>query len=61
MELRLHKTSHWTVPLAKVLLMQSVVISVSHAAALNDAPPATSTHVNITDARLAQLDLNDDT
>ncbi|MGP5231524.1 fimbria/pilus outer membrane usher protein [Psychrobacter celer] len=41
--------------------MQSVVISVSHAAALNDAPPATSTHVNITDARLAQLDLNDDT
>lgn len=61
MELRLHKTSHWTVPLAKVLLMQSVVICVSHAAALNDAPPATSTHVNITDARLAQLDLNDDT
>ena len=63
MELRLHKTSRWTAPLAKVLLMQSVVISASHAAALNETPPATSvsTSVNITDARLAQLDLNDDT
>ena len=65
MELRLHKTSRWTVPLAKVLLMQSVVISASHAALLNDTPPATSVStsipVNITDDRLAQLDLNDDT
>lgn len=65
MEFRLHKTSRWTAPLAKVILLQSVVISASHAALLNDAPPttsvSTSTPVNITDARLAQLDLNDDT
>ena len=61
MELTRLKTLRWTVPLAKVLLLQSVVISASHAAVINDTPPASSTPVNLTDTRLTQLGLNDDT
>ncbi|MDE4455267.1 fimbria/pilus outer membrane usher protein [Psychrobacter sp. DAB_AL62B] len=60
MELTRFKTLRWTVPLAKALLLQSVVVSSSHAAAINNAP-ALPTSFNLKDTRSTQLDLDEDT
>lgn len=64
MELRQHKMSRWTVSLAKAIFLQSVAVSASHAAAPNDTPVATlssATSGSLTDARLTQLGLSDNT
>lgn len=55
MELKRHKTLIWTLPLAKVLLLQSVWISSSYAVDLSNIDAAGNA-----DARLAQLNLNSD-
>ena len=52
MELKRHKTLIWTLPLAKVLLLQSVWISSSYAVDLNNLDSTDNA-----DARLAQLNL----
>ena len=52
MELKRHKTSIWTLPLAKVLLLQSVWISSSYAVDLSNLDSTDNV-----DARLAQLNL----
>lgn len=53
MELRQHKTLRWMVPLAKILLLQNLCISLGHAVELNDIPDT-----NSGDFRLTQLGLN---
>lgn len=63
MELTRFKTSRWTVPLAKALLIHGVAISVSHAAAPNDTsatPIPASTPVSLPDTKFNQLGLNED-
>lgn len=55
MELKRHKTLIWTLPLAKVLLLQSVWISSSYAVDLSNIDATGNA-----DARLAQLNLNSD-
>ena len=64
MELTQLKTSRWAVPLAKVILLQSVGVSVSHAVIIDDITPAlvptTQTTDNPADTRLIQLDLDED-
>lgn len=63
MELRLHKMSRWTIPLVKVLVLQSVTVSLSHAVTFNDTrsttAPATKTIANSSDARATQLNLDE--
>ena len=63
MVLRLRKTSRWTTPLAKALLLQSVVVSSSHAIALNDVTleniAATQTVDTTPHNKCTQLDLNE--
>ena len=56
MELTQLKTLRWTVPLAKLILLQSVVISVSYAVTPIPAP----TPVSLPDTRFTQLDLDED-
>lgn len=53
MELRQHKTLRWMIPLTKILLLQNLCISLSHAVKLNDIPDT-----NSGDSRLTQLGLN---
>ena len=64
MELRLHKMSRWTIPLVKVLVLQSITVSFSHAVTFNDTrsttAPATKTIANSPDARTTQLNLDED-
>lgn len=61
MVLRRHKTSRWTSPLAKALLLQSVAVSVSQAAVADDVPPAVSTSQTTPfDNSFTQLGLNED-
>ncbi|AMN67494.1 fimbria/pilus outer membrane usher protein [Psychrobacter sp. P11G5] len=55
MELRQYKTLRWTLPIAKIALLQSLMIPISHAIGLNDI---TSTSTNLPSDSLAQLDLN---
>ncbi|TXD97788.1 fimbrial biogenesis outer membrane usher protein [Psychrobacter frigidicola] len=61
MELRRRQTSRWTLPLAKVVLLQCVAVSASHAVELNDialtnqAPTPDSDSV---DNELSQLNLD---
>ncbi|MEK6199942.1 MAG: fimbria/pilus outer membrane usher protein [Psychrobacter sp.] len=57
MELRRYKTLRWTLPIAKIALLQSLLIPISHAIELNDI---TSTSTDLTNDSLAQLDLNRD-
>ena len=62
---RRHLTSHWTQTLAKVVLLQSVAMSSSHAIELNDIAatgiaPTDNAATESDDARLAQLNLNND-
>lgn len=56
MELTQLKTLRWIVPLAKLILLQSVVISVSYAVTPIPAP----TPVSLPDTRFTQLDLDED-
>ena len=63
MELTQFKTSRWTVPLAKILFLQSVVISVSHAIEPNEVASKDNVSVEslssgTPDARLNQLGLD---
>lgn len=63
MELTRFKTSRWTVPLAKALLIHGVAISASHATASNDTsatPVPASTPVSLPDTKFIQLGLNED-
>jgi len=55
MELRRYKTLRWTLPIAKIALLQTLMIPLSHAFEPNDIM-ATST--NLPNDSLAQLDLN---
>lgn len=56
MELTQLKTSRWTVPLAKALLIHGVAASASYAA----TPVLASTPVSLPDTRFVQLDLDED-
>ena len=63
MELTRFKTSRWTVPLAKALLIHGVAISASHATASSDTsatPVPASTPVSLADTKFTQLGLNED-
>ena len=61
MVLRRHKTSRWTFPLAKALLLQSVAVPVSQAAVADDVLPAVSTsQTTPVDNSFTQLGLNED-
>ena len=65
MALKQCRTLRWTVPLAKVVLLQSVAMSSSHAIELNDVAPTDNAPTDNAptesdDARLAQLNLNND-
>lgn len=58
MELRRHKTLRWTTPIAKIALLQTLMIPISsHAIELNDVM---STSTDLPNDSLAQLDLNRD-
>ena len=57
MELRQYKTLRWTLPIARIALLQSLMIPISHAIELNDI---TSTSTDLPNDSLAQLDLNRD-
>ena len=56
MELTQLKTSRWTVPLAKALLIHGVAASASYAA----TPVFASTPVSLPDTKFSQLDLHED-
>ncbi len=63
MALTRFKTSRWTVPLAKALLIHGVAISASHATASSDTsatPVPASTPVSLADTKFTQLGLNED-
>lgn len=62
MELTRFKTSRWTVPLAKVLLIHGVVVSASHAAPQSASVTSipTSTPVSLANTEFVQLGLNED-
>ncbi|WP_352257756.1 fimbria/pilus outer membrane usher protein [Psychrobacter sp. TB55-MNA-CIBAN-0194] len=55
MELRRYKTLRWTTPIAKIALLQTLMIPISHAIEPNDI---TATSTELTNDSLAQLDLN---
>ena len=55
MELRRHKTLRWTTPIAKIALLQTLMIPISHAIEPNDI---TASSTDLTNDSLAQLDLN---
>lgn len=57
MELRRYKTLRWTLPIAKIALLQTLMIPISHAIELNDI---TSTSTDLPNDSLAQLDLDRD-
>lgn len=57
MELRRHKTLRWTTPIAKIALLQTLMIPISHAIEPNDI---ISTSTDLPKDSLAQLDLNRD-
>ena len=63
MEFRRHRTSHWTVPLAKAVLLQSITVSVSHAIEPNEIVSSTSASKDmastiIDNIRQAQLNID---
>lgn len=64
MALKRCRTLRWTVPLAKVVLLQSVAMSSSHAIELNDVAASDNAVIDAAterdNARLAQLNLNSD-
>ena len=62
MEFRRFRTSHWTIPLAKVVLLQCITVSVSHAIEPNEMVSSASASKDITSTiidniRQAQLGL----
>lgn len=57
MELRRHKTLPWTTPIAKIALLQALMIPISHAIEPNDI---TVSSTDLPKDSLAQLDLNRD-
>lgn len=57
MELRRHKTLRWTTPIARIALLQTLMIPISHAIEPNDI---ISTSTDLPKDSLAQLDLNRD-
>ena len=60
MEFRRHRTSHWTIPLAKAVLLPYITVSVSHAIEPNEIVSKDITSTIIDNIRQAQLNLGSD-
>ena len=60
MEFRRHRTSHWTIPLAKAVLLPYITVSVSHAIEPNEIVSKDITSTIIDNIRQAQLSLGSD-
>ncbi|MDN5560639.1 MAG: fimbria/pilus outer membrane usher protein [Psychrobacter sp.] len=60
MEFRRHRTSHWTIPLAKAVLLPYITVSVSHAIEPNEIVSKDITSTIIDNIRQAHLNLASD-